>query len=75
MKNLEEVQEAIFVIDMNNGFCEEGALADPTIKNIVPNIKEIIKEGLKRKSGLFFVNDKHTEESVELKRYAGHCNT
>ena len=75
MKNLEEVQEAIFVIDMNNGFCEEGALADPTIKNIVPNIKEIIKEGLKRKSSLFFVNDKHTEESVELKRYAGHCNT
>ena len=75
MKNLEEVQEAIFVIDMNNGFCEEGALADPTIKNIVPNIKEIIKEGLKRKSGLFLVNDKHTEESVELKRYAGHCNT
>ena len=75
MKNLEEVQEAIFVIDMNNGFCEEGALADPTIKNIVPNIKEIIKEGLKRKSALFFVNDKHTEESVELKRYAGHCNT
>lgn len=75
MKNLEEVQEAIFVIDMNNGFCEEGALADPTIKNIVPNIKKIIKEGLKRKSSLFFVNDKHTEESVELKRYAGHCNT
>ena len=75
MKNLEEVNSAIFVIDMNNGFCEEGALADPTIKRIVPNIRKIIMDGLKRESALFFVNDKHTEDSVEIKRYAGHCIT
>lgn len=75
MKNLEEVNSAIFVIDMNNGFCEEGALADPTIKGIVPNIRKIIMDGLKRESALFFVNDKHTEDSVEIKRYAGHCIT
>ena len=75
MKNLEEVNSAIFVIDMNNGFCEEGALADPIIKRIVPNIRKIIMDGLKRESALFFVNDKHTEDSVEIKRYAGHCIT
>ena len=75
MKNLEEVNSAIFVIDMNQGFCEEGALADPTIKGIVPNIRKIIMDGLKRESALFFVNDKHTEDSVEIKRYAGHCIT
>ena len=75
MKNLEEVNSAIFVIDMNNGFCEEGALADPTIKGIVPNIRKIIMDGLKRESALFFVNDKHKEDSVEIKRYAGHCIT
>ena len=75
MKNLEEVSSAIFVIDMNNGFCEEGALADPTIKRIVPNIRKIIMDGLKRESALFFVNDKHTKDSVEIKRYAGHCIT
>ena len=75
MKNLEDVNSAIFVIDMNNGFCEEGALADPTIKRIVPNIRKIIMDGLKRESALFFVNDKHTEDSVEIKRYAGHCIT
>lgn len=63
------------MIDMNNGFCEEGALADPTIKRIVPNIRKIIMDGLKRESALFFVNDKHTEDSVEIKRYAGHCIT
>ena len=75
MKNLEEVNSAIFVIDMNNGFCEEGALADPTIKRIVPNIRKIIMDGLKRESALFFVNDKHKEDSVEIKKYAGHCIT
>ena len=75
MKNLEEVNSAIFVIDMNNGFCEEGALADPTIKRIVPNIRKIIMDGLKRESALFFVIFKHKEDSVEIKRYAGHCIT
>ena len=75
MKNLEEVKEAIFVIDMNQGFCEKGELADPTIKGIVPNIRKILRDGLKRNSALFFVNDKHTEDSVEIKRYADHCTT
>ena len=29
--NLIEKEQAVFVIDMNNGFCEEGALADKGI--------------------------------------------
>ena len=37
-KNVNEMEEAVFVIDMNEGFCEEGNLADSTIKHIVPNI-------------------------------------
>lgn len=72
-KGIEEIQEAVFLIDMNEGFCENGNLADPTIKHIVPSIVDIIRTILKKGEGFFVVNDKHTEKSVELKRYLPHC--
>ena len=72
-KNIKEMEEAVFLIDMNVGFCEKGALADPTIKQIVPNIVPIIRTVLEKGEGFFVVNDKHTKDSVELNRYAEHC--
>ena len=72
-KELHEIEEALFIIDMNVGFCEEGNLADPTIKHIVPNIITIIRDILSRGEGLFIVNDKHSKNSVELQRYLEHC--
>lgn len=72
-KNIKEMEEAVFLIDMNVGFCEKGALADPSIKQIVPNIIPIIREALMKEAGFFVVNDRHTKDSVELKRYANHC--
>lgn len=74
MKNNIAVEEALFIIDMNNGFCEKGNLADQNIKSIVPNIIEIVKYFLANNQGLYVVNDKHDENSVELKRYLQHCN-
>lgn len=73
-KEIREMEEAVFLIDMNEGFCEGGNLADPTIKHIVPNIIPIIKAVLENGEGFFVVNDKHTKNSVELKRYAEHCH-
>jgi nicotinamidase-related amidase len=73
-KNLEEIEEALFIIDMNEGFCEEGNLADPSIKHIVPNIINIVRDILSRGEGLFIVNDKHNKDSIELKRYLEHCH-
>lgn len=74
-KDIKEITEAVFLIDMNGGFCEEGNLADPTIKRIVPNIIPIIRAVLEKGEGYFVVNDKHTANSVEFKRYAAHCDT
>lgn len=73
--NLIEKEQAVFVIDMNNGFCEEGALADKGIKRIVPEIIQIIRNNMENNGALFIVNDKHTKDSVELKRYPEHCHT
>lgn len=72
-KQLKEIERAVFVIDMNVGFCEEGNLADPSIKKIVPNIIPIIRDILSQGEGLFIVNDKHNKDSVEFKRYLEHC--
>ena len=72
-KELKEVERALFLIDMNIGFCEEGNLADPTIKQIVPNIIPVIRQTLEDGEAFFVVNDKHTKDSVELKRYPEHC--
>ena len=74
-KDIRNMEEAVFLIDMNNGFCEKGKLADPTIKQIVPNIIPIIKNAVVNPvTGYFEVNDKHTEDSVELLRYLIHCH-
>ena len=73
-KDIKEISEAVFLIDMNVGFCEDGNLADPTIKHIVPNIISIIRSVLEKGEGYFVVNDKHNEKSVELNRYAPHCD-
>ena len=78
MKNVEkkdiiDIEEALFVIDMNNGFCKEGLLADPSIKRIVPAIKKLIEAVMKKGEGLFIANDYHTRDSEELNRYPTHC--
>ena len=73
-KEINEIQEAVFLIDMNVGFCEKGNLADPSIKAIVPNIIPIIDAIMRKGEGFFVVNDAHNENSIELKRYADHCH-
>jgi len=75
LPKLENIKEAIYIIDMNNGFCEKGNLACPDIKEIVPNIKKLTKNIYDNNGGVFFVNDKHTNYSVEFLRYPEHCNT
>ena len=72
-KQIGEIKEALFLIDMNVGFCEKGNLADPSIKEIVPNIIPVIRDTLSKGEGFFVVNDKHNKQSVELRRYPEHC--
>ena len=40
------MKKMVFVIDMINGFCKEGALADPNIMGIVPELHEELYERL-----------------------------
>ena len=58
------MKEVLFIVDMNNGFCNNGNLADPDIKKIIPNIINWVTIYRMRGAQIVNVNDKHTEGSV-----------
>ena len=65
--------DALFVIDMNKGFCEEGNLAAPHIKEIVPNINKFYKENKDNLSTVIAFTDCHDENSREFEYMPTHC--
>jgi len=75
IKNLKIYKEMLIIVDMVNGFVEEGALADTKIAEIIPRQIEIIKEAKQKKALIVFVKDTHEENSTEHKRFGGakHC--
>ena len=64
------MKKMIFVIDMINGFCKEGALADPRIMGIVPELHEYLEkfEGAK-----VCVRDCHDKDALEFADFPPHC--
>jgi len=75
IKNLKIYKEMLIIVDMVNGFVEEGALADTKIAEIIPRQIEIIKEAKQKKALIVFVKDTHEENSTEHKRFGEekHC--
>lgn len=74
-KELWEMEEVLFQIDLNDGFCTDGLLADPTIKELVEeNVEKEVRDVLSRGEGYVVISDWHTEDSVEIKRYGVHCH-
>lgn len=62
----------IFVVDMIRGFCEEGAMADAKILDIVPNITKLLTLPSQVKEVIFFI-DAHEEDAIEFKSFPKHC--
>ncbi len=65
------MQENIYIIDMINGFCKEGALSDKRILKITSNIDELIKQ--KKDASIYVVEDGHQDNSTEFKNFPKHC--
>lgn len=63
------MKSLVFVIDMVNGFAKFGALSDPKIAEISPNIRrEILKA-----DAVHFICDNHEASDLEMKSYPAHC--
>lgn len=75
VKNLEVYKGMLIVVDMVNGFVEEGVLHDKNIKKIIPRQIELIKEAHDKGYIVVFVKDTHDEDAVEFGRFGNtkHC--
>lgn len=75
IKNLKIYKKALIVIDMVNGFVNEGVLHDKTIGLVINRQKELIDAYLKEGELVIFIKDTHTKESREFKRFGNtnHC--
>lgn len=63
------MKSIVFVVDMINGFVKFGAMADPKIADIIPNIKEQILKS----DDVCFLCDNHKADDLEMVSYPLHC--
>lgn len=75
VKNLKVYETALIIVDMVNGFVNEGVLHDKNIKKIVPRQLELLEEAEKKKSLIILVKDTHNNTATEFKRFGNttHC--
>ena len=75
VKNLKMYEGCLIVVDMVNGFVEEGVLHDKEIKKIVKRQIELIKEAKQAGKLIVFIKDTHTKDSTEFERFGNtaHC--
>ena len=74
VKNLNVYNKALIGVDMVNGFVREGALHDDNIARVIPRQIELIREYQNVGELVIFIQDTHTEESTEHKRFPDyHC--
>ena len=75
VKNLKVYETALIVVDMVNGFVNEGVLHDKNIRKIVPRQLELLEEAEKKGSLIILVNDAHNKNATEFKRFGNttHC--
>ena len=74
VKNFKVYNKALIVVDMVNGFVKEGVLHDDSIARVIPRQIELIKEYHNKGELVIFIQDTHTKESTEHKRFPDyHC--
>lgn len=62
---------ALFVVDMVNGFCKTGAMADKKIMEIVPSISQLCQSI--PLDDIWFIADSHKSDDVEFLSFPPHC--
>lgn len=66
-------KEICVVVDMINGFINEGVLSDPSINKIVPETVKIVEHFLTENKDVLSFQDTHTMSSLEFEFYPPHC--
>ena len=67
--NLKLYKRCLIVVDMVNGFVNEGVLHDKRIKQVLPNQLKLIKEAKANNDLIIFIKDSHSKNAVEFARF------
>ena len=75
VKNLKVYETALIVVDMVNGFVNEGPLHDKHIRGTIPEQIKLLEEAEKKGSLIILVKDTHNKNATEFKRFGNttHC--
>ncbi|WP_255558977.1 isochorismatase family cysteine hydrolase [Mycoplasma sp. Ms02] len=63
-------RKAMFVIDMLNGFANQGPLSSENVKKIIPFIERELSTD---EYTNYFICDAHSENDIEMQQYPIHC--
>ncbi len=66
-------ERVLVVVDLLKGFVDEGALADKSIRNIIPEVVNLVEDFLDSGDDVIFMKDAHTDESSEFLSIPKHC--
>jgi len=67
-------ETAVISVDMINGFCHEGPLASPRVKEIIPDIVGLFKEAHKLGIQDFvLIQDTHSQDTPEFEAFPPHA--
>lgn len=73
MKELEKYEKAIYIVDMNNGFVNFGAMANPKYNELVPEQVKLVNKIRKEEGLVNFILEGHNLDALEFKTYPKHC--
>ena len=67
------MRNVVLIVDMLKGFYNIGALANPRMANIIPNVVELLDSKSKQGYELIFVRDRHKPDDKEFETWPPHC--
>ena len=74
IRDYKDIKRVLIVVDMVNGFCKEGVMADNKAMDVVGLQKVLIGDYLNSDDGVVvFVKEAHSENAVEFKDFPRHC--
>lgn len=73
LKDLQEKQTVLVIVDMVNGFAREGALRSPRVESLIPEITKLSKACDELSIVKLAFADCHTLASPEFEAYPPHC--
>lgn len=69
------MKNAVFVVDMTRGFCQEGhaLYCGSAAREIIPAVDRLLRRETEAGSAIFFLNDSHDKDDAEFKLFPAHC--